>query len=90
MKVSSLVFNSRYLNSCNNIASMLNTHSNTHNYSTRNCNNFVLPRYRLNHSQTSFHFQAVKIFNQLPIEIKQCNSSTSFKAKLKKYFLSLY
>ena len=38
----------------------------------------------------SIHYSGVRLWNSLPIEIRNCDSLSSFKKKLKKYFLANY
>ena len=62
----------------------------SHNYFTRNRNNPVPPFERLNVSQQSVFYNAIKIWNNLPVSIKQLPSEASFKKHLKSFLLAKY
>ena len=65
---------------------------NLHNIPTRaNLNDhYFLPFLRSKKLQRSIKYQGPKIWNSLDPQIRKCNSTKSFKAKLKKSFLSNY
>ena len=62
----------------------------THNYSTRQRNNAILPFPHIRSVKISFHYQFVKIWNSIPSNIKQINNFRSFKRDLINHFISLY
>ena len=59
-------------------------------YKTRGRNDYRIPRFRLTLSQHFLRYTGPKIWNDLPQEIKNASSITTFKSNLKKYFLSSY
>ena len=64
------------------------TEAHTHN--TRGSNhNFVLSR-QLSFSSNSFAFQAIKQWNDLPVNIKSISEFRVFKRKLKQFLFSQY
>ena len=64
------------------------THSEPHNYSTRNNSYLIIPRFNLSTSHNSFVFQSIKSWNSLQLSIKNSSNIRIFKLKLKKYFCS--
>ena len=46
-----------------------------------------IPNYKTTVARRSFSFQAPKIWNDIPIEIKSKNSLASFKKSLKNYYV---
>lgn len=60
-----------------------------HNYSTRNCIDFILLN-RCNTMQmlNSVLYRGLIEFNKLPVNVKNCNNLNEFKYHLKKYILS--
>lgn len=65
-------------------------HSDTHQYSTRNSNNFILPLFRKSKSQHSLDYVGVRFWNDLCPDIKRHTSLNRFKFSLKNYLLSKY
>ena len=61
-----------------------------HCYSTRSKakKNLFLPRVNLNYGKFGYMFSAVKVWNDLPVSIKNSKSKTILKKDLKKLFLS--
>ena len=54
-----------------------------HRKSTRNSGHMlVIPRVKLEFAKSGFYFQGVKIFNSLPLEIRQISSSAEFDTRL--------
>ena len=61
-----------------------------HTHNTRgSSHNFVLSR-QLSYSTNSFAFQAIKQWNDLPIDIKSISEFQVFKRKLKQFLFSKY
>ena len=90
-KVQSCSYLYSYINSEDNeIHSRLHTHSNIHEHNTRNRNNLVVPRYTRTRSQSSFLYQSITEWNNLPAAIKISESAPAFRRKLKGYYCSLY
>ena len=62
----------------------------THNYSTRQRNNAILPFPHIKSVKISFHYQFVEIWNSIPTNIKLLNNLCKFKRELINYFITLY
>jgi len=56
-----------------------------HNYNTRNRNNINIPKVKTTKNANSLKCSAIKIYNSLPSEIKNCQNVHIFKKKLKKH-----
>ena len=67
---------------------LLETYAPSHNYSTRNRGQFIPPVPRLRSTEQSVIFNAIKVWNDIPADIKACGSKQNFKMKYKKYLLS--
>ena len=65
-------------------------HTNNHNHHTRNRNNLVLPQYTKATTQSSFLYQSINEWNNVPTPIQNSQSIYSFKRKLKGHYCSLY
>lgn len=61
--------------------------SNVHGCNTRHCDLYTVPRHRTTEFQRSFSYNAAKIYNKLPQDIKASPSLISFRKNLKKYLL---
>lgn len=61
-----------------------------HSYSTRNYLNLKFPLYRLTSNQNNVKFTGAKLWNSLPVDIRNASSPNSFKSRLKIHLLSLY
>ena len=62
-----------------------------HSYETRSAvsrNVFSLPRYELSFTQKSMAFSGAKIWNEIPVNIKNAPSIDSFKEKLQSILLA--
>ena len=89
LKLCCMVFSS--LNSSqNNLSLMLQAQYRHHTHNTRSGGELTLPRYRRTSSQSSFLFQSIKVYNSLPLNLRNCISITSFKINVKKYLLEAY
>ena len=56
-------------------------------FNTRATSRFItLPKPRIDLSKTSFLFLGESLWNTIPAQIKSCNSLTSFKTQLHKWF----
>ena len=62
---------------------------NVHSVNTRNKNDFRLPFLRTNSDQQNLFYKGLKCFNELPNDIKSCNTLNEFKKKLHKHCLTL-
>ena len=67
------------------LETMFNRFKPTHQYRTRNAHNFTLPSYKTAKARNSFHYRAINYFNSLPVNFKEINSLSHFKAMLKKH-----
>ena len=72
------------------LADRLQTISSIHSYNTRHNQNLATPRYNLTKTQSSFVYNAIHAWNNIPLEIKNCNSLNTFKSHLKEHYCSLY
>ena len=68
----------------------LNIQYPSHNYSTRNCTNPVVPFPRVITLELNYKYQCTKIWGQIPEYIKAQPSLKTFKKVLTDYFLSKY
>ena len=60
-------------------------------YNTRrNGTDLVLPRVRTEIAKRSFYFNGAKLFNGLPLQIKECSSIVLFKDTILSYFSDRY
>ena len=66
---------------------MLDTH---YSHSTRYGDRFVLPRFNLTKTQSSFVYRKLLIWNEIPSEIKSIENHKKFKSTLKNYLISNY
>ena len=82
-----------YFNICNFVYNVINDYSYhtiqfpkfNHSFMTRNKDCLILPKVRTTVGQRSISFIGPLYFNNLPIEIVNCNNHASFKKQLKKY-----
>lgn len=71
----------------NNRASLF-TDSRTNKYNTR-LDNQIYPTHHLNITEKSPNYMCIKLYNKLPIEIKQITSQKKFKVALKRLLIEL-
>jgi hypothetical protein len=65
------------------------THYDNHNVETRQCENLHLPHTRLTLCQNGVYFNEIRIYNKLPLYLKELVESPKiFKRTLKKYLVS--
>ena len=64
--------------------------NNVHTYSTRSMNDFNIPKLRLAVFHKSIFAQGPKIWNNVPPEIKTCQTLKLFKRRFKQHLLSKY
>ena len=62
----------------------------THNYSTRNSNNFHLPLIRTSSFRKSIFFHGPQVWNSIPQIIKECKTLNSFRKTYKRFLLNIY
>lgn len=68
----------------------LNSHCQQHSHVTRHRQQLVLPLFHSSKSQSSIEFLGVKFWNSLPQSIREATNLSTFKFKLKDYFLTKY
>ena len=60
---------------------------NNHTVNTRNSRHLLrLPKVKLEVAKQSFYFSGAKVYNELPLNIREIESFTSFKRELRKHF----
>ncbi|XP_067641691.1 kelch-like protein 1 isoform X3 [Eurosta solidaginis] len=59
--------------------------SGTHTYPTRDRHNFILPRCHTENAKLDLYYKSLKMFNELPVDIKTCNNLKKFKNLLYNY-----
>ena len=69
-------------------SSMFLQNDQVHDYSTRTCKQFHVPKIRTNIKKFSICYQGPKIFNSLPNEIRSANTLSSFSTKLYKFLVN--
>jgi len=72
------------------LQSTINVVRPSHNYLTRNRDKFILPFPRVNSIKISYNYQFIKIWNELPNELKELRTINMFKTHLKSYILNSY
>jgi len=56
---------------------------------TRQAGNIVLGLRKTSSAQKSVFYEGVKMYNSLPVKIKQCDGLKTFKRELKEYILNI-
>ena len=56
-------------------------------YETRNFHDISIPKQNLEFSKRSFHYSAAKLWNEIPLQIRNNSSIFAFKRTLKEYLL---
>ena len=69
--------------------SLLVRNADVHSLNTRNGNDYVLPLYNRSITQRCILFCAIKLWNGLPIQLKQLGSIGVFKKKITEMYLNL-
>ena len=69
---------------------LLDEHLNYHEYNTRNRDRYIPPFARLRSSELSVRYNAVKIWNEVPVHIMDCRTLGNFKLRYKEYLLMSY
>ena len=70
-----------------NVFSSLVRHSETHLYPTRNSDDFIIPYFKMSNSQRSILYSGPKFWNETPLILKNCNSLSIFRKRIKEYML---
>ena len=58
------------------------------NYSTRFCRDLQIPRYNLEYAKKGFSYSALKVWNEIPISIRELPTLCRFKKQLKMHLMS--
>ena len=74
------------VNSIDDRNSYLLISNSDHHHNTRCRNNLPIPIFRRSMSQFSIKYTSVKIWNEIPIEIKKCKIPLFIQEKLKNIF----
>ena len=69
---------------------IINRYQRSHTYNTRNRNLLVAPIERLRSTEQSVIYNAVNIWNEVPVHIKLSLTSQSFKYRYREFLLSRY
>ena len=83
-----LVYKAVKFGSDSNVLSGIARHEDLHSYDTRHSNDLLLPLYHLSNSQRSISYQGPKFWNEIPDQIKNSNSLSLFKRKLRVFILN--
>ena len=67
---------------------LFSNNSSNHNYLTRNGEKLLLPQHRTTAYQRSAYYNCVKVYNNLPNEIRASSCLGKFKSSLKRYLRS--
>ena len=57
-------------------------------YNTRFCRDLQIPRYDLEYAKKGFSYSALKVWNEIPIKIRELPTLGQFKKQLKTYLMS--
>ena len=57
-------------------------------YATRNCSDLQIPRLNSEHAKKSYRYSAVKVWNEIPVAIRELPTISRFKKDLKEYLKS--
>ena len=90
LNLCSHLFYYQNLNNNNNITARFLSLSDIHEHNTRHRHSLIVPQYHRSRSQTSFIFQSVKTWNDLPEDIKNTDTIRNLKSKLRNHYCSLY
>ena len=70
-------------------SSLLVRNADVHSLNTRNGNDYVLPLYNRSITQRCILYRAIKLWNGLPVQLKQLGSISVFKKKITEVYLNL-
>ena len=90
LNVATYMFKILRMNLYPTLQASLDLNITSHSYDTRHSDDFVLPFPRVNALRINFKYQYVKIWNDIPDDIKSCQSLGRFKNSLTEYFVSRY
>ena len=57
-------------------------------YKTRNCYDLQIPRLNTEHARNDYKNSAIKLWNHMPVDIREAATLKSFKKKLTAYLLA--
>ena len=57
------------------------------NYETRNCHDLQIPRLDTERAKSGFKYSALKLWNDVPVDIREASTLKCFKKKLKAHLL---
>ena len=60
-----------------------------HQYPTKQTHDLIIPKFQTSTGQNTFHYRAVKLWNNLNDKIKSIDNIREFKSELKKYILAI-
>jgi hypothetical protein len=58
------------------------------NYATRHCRDLLIPRLNTEHAKKGYYYSAVKVWNDIPVNIRELPTISRFKKELKEYLKS--
>ena len=58
------------------------------NYATRNCRDLQIPRLSTEHAKNSYRYSAIKVWNEIPVAVRELPNICRFKNELKEYLKS--
>ena len=90
LRASTLMFSMLNYNCHPSLLHYLNPHFPDHEYATRHVNNFVLPFPNVDTLKISFKYQFLKIWNEIPRNIKTAASLNVFKKSYCQYLINQY
>lgn len=68
---------------------ILNQMFHVHNHNTRNKSNYYLTLFKTNNQNNNCLYNCLKLFNDLPTELKNIDNVVCFKKEIKKYVISI-
>ena len=57
-------------------------------YETRNCHDLQIPRLNTERAKNGFKYSALKLWNDMPVDIREASTLKCFKKKLKAHLLA--
>ena len=57
-------------------------------YATRNCRDLQIPRLNTEHAKKSYRYSAMKVWNDIPVVVREFPTISRFKKELKEYLKS--
>ena len=72
-----------------NLKNKFTPRSNISRYNTRKIDDFEIPRLRLEYCKKSFGYQGASAWNEIPKQIRDSASLSSFKVRLREFFFCI-